>query len=300
MALYIAFRVLDIRGKNIVVPAFTWRSTAEAAIMAGGTPIFADIEEKTLTLYLDVLGFGFKSDIICVNDCFGCPSDYQKLEESGYSIIYDSASAFGATYWKKPIGMLGIHCFSLSPTKVLTANEGGLVTCNDENFADELKDLRRWAGRMTEFNASCALEGLKYLPETLIKKRKIVEKYHEFAINQGWQVQEVPEDRESTYKDCIVILPDMQERDSLRDYLEAAGVETRIYFTPTNEYLRGVDYYAGNLSITEDIHSRGLCLPCWSGVDQEFILKIMGSWINGKASRDHKIKNKRLERVWNA
>lgn len=284
MALFLVFRVLEQAGKNIIMPAFTWRSTAEAAIMAGAKPVFADIDRDDLCLdYKKVRELAdIEAEIICVNDCFGCPADYKNLNNFGLTVVSDSASAFGAFYNRRVIGARGIHCFSLSPTKNLTANEGGLITCNDESVANKLRVLRRWAGRMTEFNAACALEGLKYLPETLAKKAEIARGYYRFARKiPYWQVQwgiygaGHVGGRASTWKDTIVVLPSKQERDGLRRHLEAAGIETRVYFTPAQRFLKEGQYYAGDLTVTEDIFLRSLCLPCWVGVDQEYVIQVM-------------------------
>ena len=272
IALYITYRALCLRLKNIAMPAYTWRSTAEAAHMANAMPVFVDIDES---FCLDGGKIAGKVGAICVVDCFGCPADYDQLlaicGKQSIPLIVDSAHSFGAKYKSNKIGQYGVHCYSFSPTKVIVANEGGLVTCNDSNLAEELISLRRWAGRMTEFNAACALEGLKRLPFTLEKKAEIANGYRTFALDHGFVTQNIPAHCRSTHKDVAIVCNGGQERDALKRHLEAAGIETKVYFLPANRLIMG-PFAQGNLRITEKIYQQSLCLPSWPGADQSYIL----------------------------
>ena len=268
IALYCAFRALGISGKHVAVPAMTWRSTAEAVAMAGGVPVFFDCRADDFHM-VEPSGV----DAIAVNDCFGLPAEIDRWERLGVTVVYDSASAFGSHYKGFPIGARGIHTFSLSPTKTLTSNEGGLVTCQDEGFADECKGIRRWAGRMTEYNAECALSGLPALSDTIEAKREISQRYAAACEKYGWSYQEKSSHRAGTHKDFCAVLATQHERDALRARLEDAGVETRIYFTPCNEFFPGAA--RDDLSETYKLFERSICLPSWPGVDQDFIFQVL-------------------------
>jgi dTDP-4-amino-4,6-dideoxygalactose transaminase len=285
MALYCLFRVLGLAGKKIIMPAFTWRSTAEAAIMAGAKPVFADINQKTYCMCpAEVEDLISPDSAICTVDCFGLPTDYEAFSElcEKYNVpfIVDSAHSFGAKYDNAPLGEFWFHCYSFSPTKVLIANEGGLITTNDEAVYAELKNTRRWAGRMTEYNASCALEGLKNIDDVLFEKRKIAQQYRAFAIKNGLAVQDCPVNSASTFKDIAVQLNSRQERDELRAYLEAAGIETRVYFTPATEFLDFDQYEMGGLTHTWRAYHRSLCLPSWPGVDVGKVLATLENFLS--------------------
>lgn len=274
MALYIMYRALNLRGKRIAMPAYTWRSTAEAAIMAGARPIFFDVFEDNFCLnYRKLRDKVF--DIIIVNDCFGHPADYEELSQFGVRVLSDSASAFGARYKGKKLGEFGTRIFSLSPTKHMTANEGGLITSNDESFADEAKKVRRWAGRMTEYNATCALHGLKFQADILEEKAEIAINYRAMAVNLGYSFQKQSGGVEGTNKDFVLVLNSKQGRDVLKEHLEAAGIETRIYFTPANLFLKPDQFDSWNLDVTERLWNTTLCLPSWPGVDQDYIIKVV-------------------------
>lgn len=282
ISLYCVYRALGLRGKKIIMPSFTWRSTAEAALMAGAIPVFCDIEQDTFCIDPEKVGVRYAdgggdiSAVVAV-DCFGCPAEYDALlkASSNAPLIVDSAHSFGATYRGHGIGHYGIHCFSLSPTKVLTSGEGGLITCNDENLAEELRDMRSWAGRMTEYNAGCALDGLKNLPNVLASKTKIFANYSRYAKQRGWQIQQVSARHTSTCKDVIVVLETGAERDALQAHLAAAGIETKVYFVPCHTMPHFSSYDRDEIAVTTDLFRRSLCLPSWRGMNQEYVFSVL-------------------------
>ena len=276
IALYCVYRSLGLAGKKIAMPSYTWRSTAEAALMANAEPVFVDIDPETLCIEHNNIP---KSDAVVAIDCFGNPAPYDLLQlrcPGHIRLIVDSAHSFGSLYCGEKIGKYGIHCYSLSPTKVLVANEGGLITCNDASLADELRQLRRWAGRMTEYNAACAILGLKKLPEIIAEKKRIAEKYRQFFHDVGWDTQKIHAEDSSTFKDVIAILSAHADRNNLKRHLENCEIETRIYFWPCHTL--GHFHADRELVHTNDVYARSICLPSWPGVDQEYVLKCLGEF----------------------
>lgn len=287
-ALYIMFRVFGLEGLGVAMPAFTWRSTAEAARMAGVTPFFFDIYTDTLCLKAeDFQSHGVSA--ICVNECFGCPAEYDRFAKLGLPILADGASSFGSKYLGKT--NVDARIYSLSPTKSLTANEGGIIVCNEESLAGEMRGIRRWAGRMTEYNAACAINGLKRLPEVLEEKLAIAKEYEEVIHKLGLKTQTVPVNCISNRKDVPVFFQTQQERDSVRSHFEAAGIETRIYFTPAYEFLSSTSYKAVELPITERKFITGLCLPCYPGVNYNSVTATLEDAIECLAGKKRKTKS---------
>lgn len=283
IGLYCLYRALDLSGKTIAMPSFTWISTAEAAHMANVKVDYLDICED---FCLDYTASVFYSAAVMV-DCFGCPGRYGDINNQ---LIVDSAHSFGALYNGKKIGQFGHHVYSLSPTKVLVAGEGGLVTTNDENLADEIRSLRNWAGRMTEFNAACALRSLKNLPGVLDEKQEIAAIYRNFAQENGFGIQKIDSQHRSTFKDVAILLDFEHERDYLKKYLEDAGIETKIYFTPIHFNL-ALHKQWHRLPQTEDIFSRVLCLPSWPGVDYQYVIKKIEDFIKCQNGRKQKTRS---------
>src|SRR5207302_4705406 len=128
---------------------------------------------------------------------YGKPCDIPALEglahRHGLKLIFDAAHAFGSAYRGRPIGSFGdAEVFSLSPTKLLVAGEGGLVTTNDAKLAAAVRAMRnygdvgaynpKWLGlnaRMTEFNAALALSGLPLMDAKIRRRNAIAGMYTE-------------------------------------------------------------------------------------------------------------------------
>lgn len=272
VALYCVYRALGLRGKTIAMPSFTWRSTAEAAHMAGAKIKFIDIEKETFCINPDV----GKCDAIVAVDCFGCPADYQALLRHQKPLIVDSAHSFGSKYHGSKIGRYGIHCYSFSPTKVVVAPEAGLVTCNDQDLADRLRKIARWAGRLSEIHASCAIKGIQNLSSVFTKKRLIAKRYFQCVAPFGVQMQTIKTKDQSTYKDVALVLQSKKQRNTLKEFLEEAGVETKIYFSPVHllPHFRN-DSEWDMLVNTMTIFDRILCVPSWPGVPQKKIIELL-------------------------
>lgn len=272
IALYCAYRALGLRGKTIAMPSFTWRSTAEAAHMAGAKIKFIDIEKETFCINPDV----GECDAIVAVDCFGCPADYQALLQHQKPLIVDSAHSFGSKYHGSKIGRYGIHCYSFSPTKVVTASEGGLITCNDKQFADHIRGIARWAGRLSEIHASCAIAGIKNLPAVLTKKRLIFKRYFQCVAPFGVRMQTIKTKNQSTYKDVVLVLQSKKQRDGLKAFLKKSGVETKIYFSPVHLFSHFRSSSDWDMLVnTMDMYDRSLCMPSWPGVNQKYILELL-------------------------
>lgn len=148
-ALVAALEVCDIKdGDEVITSPFTFVATLNAALEAGATVRFADINEddfcidastitplineKTVAL-MPVHLYGQSADMADINDL---------VAEYSLKLVEDAAQAHGATYNGKSVGTFGLGCFSLYATKNLTSGEGGLITTNDDVLADRLRVLR--------------------------------------------------------------------------------------------------------------------------------------------------------------
>jgi len=165
-------------------------------------------------------------------------------------LIFDAAHGFGSQYRNHPVGPFGdAEVFSLSPTKLLVAGEGGLVTTNDATLARIVRGMRNygdlgtydpeWLGmnaRMSEFNAALAIAGLPLVDAKVARRNWIANKYTSLLTKlPGVRFQKVlPEDL-STYKDYSIHINSEKFgmcRDALGEALAAEGIETKKYFYP--------------------------------------------------------------------
>ena len=148
-ALVAALEVCDLKaGDEVITSPFTFVATLNAALEAGATVRFADINEddfcidastiaplinkKTVAL-MPVHLYGQSADMAGINDL---------AAKHSLRLVEDAAQAHGATYGDRSVGTFGLGCFSLYATKNLTSGEGGLITTNDDVLADRLRILR--------------------------------------------------------------------------------------------------------------------------------------------------------------
>jgi dTDP-4-amino-4,6-dideoxygalactose transaminase len=253
--LMMVMRALGLTGE-VIVPSFTFFATGHAALWNGLRPVFADCNDETWNVDpVDVeRNITERTSAILVVHLYGNPCDVEVLERLAsrhrLKLIFDAAHAFGSRYRDRSVGGFGdAEVFSLSPTKLLVAGEGGLVTTNDATLARIIRSMRNygdsgaydpeWLGmnaRMSEFNAALALAGLS-LMEAKVARRNGIAKMYTSLLAQlpGVRFQKVFPGDLSTYKDySIHVSSDAfgMTRDALADALLAEKIETKKYFFP--------------------------------------------------------------------
>lgn len=146
--LHTALKALGIGpGDEVIVPAFTWLTSANAVVYCGAKPVFVDISLDSFNLDPSLLAdaLSTRTKAIIVVHLFGHPADFDAITNISGSIpiIEDSACAAGTLYKGRPAGSLGIAgVFSFHPRKVLTTGEGGMITTSDPLLAETAKILR--------------------------------------------------------------------------------------------------------------------------------------------------------------
>jgi dTDP-4-amino-4,6-dideoxygalactose transaminase len=158
-ALHLALLTLDIKqGDEVIVPAFTWISTANAVEYVGATPVFCDIDLDTYNIDTTQLESKItpKTKAIIPVHLFGMSANMQKVLEISkkynLKIVEDAACGFGTLYKQTPVGTIGdIGCFSFHPRKAITTGEGGMLTTNHDSYAIHLKTLRNHGASTSDF-----------------------------------------------------------------------------------------------------------------------------------------------------
>jgi perosamine synthetase len=145
-ALECAIKSLGVKGE-IIIPSFTWVSTANAVLNCGSKPVFADIDFNTRNIDLKniIKSITKKTVAVIVVHFAGLPCDMNKIskfcKKKKIKIIEDSAETLGAKTNGKYTGTFGIGCFSFFPTKNITTTEGGMLTTNDKKVYHYVKKL---------------------------------------------------------------------------------------------------------------------------------------------------------------
>src|SRR5512136_421347 len=136
-------------GDEVILPSFTFVATAEAVVMAGGKPVFADIDPGTYTISPSEIEKNVTKKTRCILpvDLYGFPADYDHINEIAekhrLAVVEDAAQSHGATYNGKPAGFFAdAACWSLYASKNMTTGEGGVITTDDDEIDETLRLIR--------------------------------------------------------------------------------------------------------------------------------------------------------------
>lgn len=290
--LMLVLRVSEI-SSDVVVPSFTFAATAHAIAWNGLRPVFADIDPHTLTLSATAAhrAMGVRTGAILATHTFGTPCDVEGLQqlahETGVRLFFDAAHAFGSKRGGQMVGGFGdAEVFSLSPTKVVIAGEGGLIATNDDLLAERCRIGRdygnpgdydcRFVGlnaRMSEIHAAVALASMRDLEERIEERNRLVDRYRaELGPIRGIGFPSISHGDRSTYKDMTVLVDETKYGigpDTLATALAQDGIETRRYYAPPVHTMQAYRTHARtpNLTSTERAARMALTLPLWVGMD---------------------------------
>jgi len=290
-ALEVSLTFQNIAEGEVIVPAETFVATGMAVLLAGGTPVFAEVSASTFCLDLNDVKRRVNNKtkgIILVHFSGMITPDINKFvefcNERNLFLIEDAAHAPGAMLDGNAAGSFGnAGCFSFYPTKVITAGEGGMLTTNDDDLAmyarsqqhrgrDMQASVEQYTLpgrniRMTEMAALLGRVQLSHLDEFLEQRQKLAEIYrYEFEADSRVTVVLPNEKKSSSCWKIPVLLDATIDRDRLTAEMGEAGVsvdwayQPALHLQPIFRNLYG--NIEGQLPHTEAILARHLCLPC--------------------------------------
>jgi dTDP-4-amino-4,6-dideoxygalactose transaminase len=308
--LMLTYQALGISGR-VVMPSFTFAASAHAVVWAGGTPRFAEVDAETMTLdpaAAEELLDG--AEAISATHVYGRPCEVEALqavaERAGLPLVYDAAHALGSRRRGRPIGGFGtVEVFSLSPTKVAVAGEGGLVATNDESLAEALRLGRdygnpgnydcRFPGlnaRMSELHAAVALASLDGLDERIAHRNELVAAFKTATAGvPGLTFQQVDDGDVSTYKDLTLVVdpaPFGLDAAALGRALKAEGADSRRYYSPPIHRQKA---YAAmpverELPVTDRLSESVLTPPLYSHMTHDQIERLADAVVRIQAYAD--------------
>lgn len=287
--LMLVIRILAPKGP-VVLPSFTFSASAHAIAWNGLEPRFVECDPASFQVDTDSVSDRLAgAGAVLATHVFGSPCDVETLERiagaAGIPVLFDAAHAFGARRDGRAVGGFGAaEVFSLSPTKVVVAGEGGVVATHDSALAEALRIGRdygnpgdydtRFVGlnaRMSELHAAIAIESLGGLDERLVIRHRIVDRYRSgLAELPGVIAQHVDARDESTYKDFTVAIDEAAfglSRDLVVQALRADGIDTRNYFSPPVHRQQAYrDVAPFDLPVTDKAASRVVSLPIYTTI----------------------------------
>jgi perosamine synthetase len=228
-ALHLAVRALGIGpGDEVIVPAYTFPSTANAVALAGARPVLVDVDPVTMNVDVDRVyeAVTARTRAVIGVHLFGRPLDWDALQSAvanEVALVEDAAGALGAQWRGMPCGGLGVlGCLSFHPRKVVTTGEGGAVTTSDSDLADVVRALRHHGVvahgafdiaepstnyRLSDLQCAIGIAQLARLDGLLAARRRVAVAYNERLAGtvqvpaaddgdrHGWQAYVVQLDR---------------------------------------------------------------------------------------------------------
>ena len=283
-ALHLALVALEIKpGDEVIVPAFTWVSTANVVKYCGAKVVFCDVSTKTNNLNLEDLASKLTPNtkaIIAVH-LFGLCADIPKINKlaPGIPIVEDGACAAGSALNGKFAGGLGdIGCFSFHPRKSVTTGEGGMVTTNDDSIAERISMLRNHGAsiseeqrhhgprpfllpdfnmlgynyRMTDLQGAVGVVQLKKLHGLINEREKWAKYYSEKLTSVEWlNTPTVPDGYKHGWQSFVTYVDENKapfSRNQIMEKLQDMGISTR----PGTHAVHMLDYYKKLMNIHED------------------------------------------------
>ena len=255
--LMLVFAALDLLpGSEVILPSFTFAATVQALFWNNLNPVYVDCLPHTFTIDPEQVKKAITpqtSAIYAVN-IFGLPPDIDELmsisTKHGIPLVFDSAQGLGSVYKGRASGSFGLcEVFSLSPTKVITAIEGGLVTTNNDDLVAKLRSMRDYgkgpdgqemiynglSARMSEFHASIGLLSLRNAKNLIGARMRLIKTYRErLGALGGCSVQEWPTDRKSSgnYFTLLIGPKAIADRETVYQTLLRSNIQSKKYFYP--------------------------------------------------------------------
>jgi dTDP-4-amino-4,6-dideoxygalactose transaminase len=249
-------------GDEVIVPAFTWVSTANVVLHCGATPVFVDVDRSTFNMDVAQLSkkVNERTRAIIPVHLFGLCADMDPILEiaHGIPVIEDAACASGSAYKGRAAGSIGrAAAFSFHPRKSITTGEGGMVTTNDQELAETIERMRNHGAslseeqrhqgnrpyllpefnllgynyRMTDLQAAVGLVQLSKLDRFLGERRSWAQFYEDALSGVNWlRPPAHPEDYAHGWQAYVCTVDETKSplpRNRVMDLLQSKGISTR-------------------------------------------------------------------------
>ncbi|AZG13613.1 dTDP-4-amino-4,6-dideoxygalactose transaminase [Cupriavidus pauculus] len=309
-ALEMAALLLDIEpGDEIIMPSYTFVSTANAFVLRGGVPVFVDIREDTLNLDERLLEEAItpRTRAIVPVHYAGVACEMDAINEiarrHGLKVVEDAAQGVMASYRGRPLGTLGdMGAFSFHETKNVISGEGGALLVNDPALVARAEIIREKGTDRSRFfrgeidKYTWQEVGSSFLPSELIAaflraqlehadavtadRMASWDRYHaafsELESREWLRRPIVPTHCEHNAHMYYVLLADGIDRQAVLEKLKASGISSVFHYVPLHTSPGGQRYGRphGTLAVTNRQSERLIRLPLWVGMDADMPGKI--------------------------
>jgi dTDP-4-amino-4,6-dideoxygalactose transaminase len=287
VALQMAIKALEITGEIITTP-FSFVATTSCIVWEGCTPVFVDIDEKSLNIDTSKIEEAItdKTQAILATHVYGNPCDVVAIENIAkkhkLKVIYDGAHAFGVEVMGKSIFEYGdISTCSLHATKLYHSIEGGLIITKCADLLKKMAHIRNFGisgfdtfaelginGKNSEFHAAMGLVNLNYIQQIHNQRKELTERYNDKlktlkAYRPNWYIEST-----ENYPYYPLVLESEELLLKIKLVLDGSEIFTRRYFYPSLAcslpYLDPKDFV-----VTDAVSKRVLCLPLYYDLTKE-------------------------------
>jgi dTDP-4-amino-4,6-dideoxygalactose transaminase len=291
-------------GDEVIMPSFTFVSTANAFVLRGAVPVFVDIRPDTLNLDETRIEAAItpRTKAIVVVHYAGVACEMAPIleiaERHGLIVIEDAAQALLAGYGDSALGSMGhLAALSFHETKNIISGEGGALIVNDPRFAERAEVIWEKGTNRSQFFRGQVDKytwvdlGSSYLPGEIIaaflwaqmeeadaitaRRLAIWARYHEaFAgLERDGLVRRpiVPEGSSHNAHMYYLLLPDLASRTRFMARLSESGIQSVFHYVPlhSSPFGQRVGRMSGSAAVTDDISDRLVRLPLWLGIEDE-------------------------------
>lgn len=306
-AMHLALRAADVGpGDEVIVPAFTYVSTAIVATYCGADPVFADVDPKTLTLTAESVKplITERTKAIIGMHYAGPQADFEALRtlaaDRGLTMIEDAAHAFGSIRNGKRVGSdADFIAFSFAPTKQIASSNGGVLLFKDKGLREKINQLaflglavdtygRTVASGVSptqqvvclgnkykadDLASAVAYAAIERMDEIIAYRGQLVDRFYEH-LSDLEDVQLQPRSHNATESWYIMpIRVPAAKRDDLRAHLAAKDIGNTVHYPNLKEQPAFKDY-RGEVPVTADEAQRIISLPLHESVSLEEVDRI--------------------------
>ena len=305
-------------GDEIIMPSFTFVSTANAFVLRGGVPVFVDIRADTLNIDESKIEAAItpKTRAIVVVHYAGVACEMEAIQSlarrHGLLLIEDAAQAIGAGYRGRPLGGFGqLAALSFHETKNLISGEGGALLVNAPELAARAEMVRekgtnRGAYFRGEVDKYTWVDiGSSFLPSDIIaaflwaqleqaeailaRRQALWAKYHAAfePLEQAGRLRRpsVPRDASPNAHSYFLLLADLASRQRFIDTLRPQGVHAVFHYVPLHSSPAGRKFgrASGSMQVTDSVADRLVRLPLWIGLEpqQDYVIERCRSAVAG-------------------
>jgi len=301
-ALHTALLLAGVEQEDEVISqSLTFVATCNAIRYCGASPVFVDVDKRTLGLSPDSLAeflethCEIRNDGFCWNKgskkiiracvpmhTFGFPvhlDEIKKLCDTyNITLVEDAAESLGSYYKKQHTGVTGsFSVLSFNGNKIMTCGGGGMILTKDKELAAKAKHLtttakvpHKWAFehdevgynyRLPNLNAALGVAQLEQLPVFVRSKRELARQYQEWGVQHGVIFAVEPHETEANYWLNAIIAKDQKERDAILELTNANNVMTRPAWIPMHMLAINKDCQTMDLGNTEWLYDRLVNVP---------------------------------------